>query len=766
VNNEVSFNNFLQSDLNKEQLKAVTIPSGAILVIAGAGSGKTRIITSRIANLIINESADPKTIVALTFTNKAAEEMKNRVTNFLNRKTDIPFVGTFHSFCLSLLRSNPSISPFAQFSILDEDDKSSLLKKILKKYNLEKQVSVAQLKSHISNLKNSQLSADDIKATPPMFQELYNEYEKEKNNIHCLDFDDLLLTILNIFHSNQEFKAKFQNKVKHILIDEYQDTNVIQHNLLKYMSLTNDKEVALTSICAVGDEDQSIYSWRGAVVENMLKFQDDFSPIVKVKIEQNYRTVEPILNAANKLISNNKIRNEKNLWSTKKAKNRILVLINKSDYQESDNITSTIKKFKENNPQKTLAILYRTHFQSRIIEEALINNKIPYQIIGGVQFYQRKEIKDLIAYLRLVVNPYDKVSFFRTINCPARGLGEQFENLAMEEWNNNPFFDFKELLQYILNNTSQPQKKAEAISHFLEIFKELKPKGKTSEIINDILEETDFYNHLRTAYETEDSMDKIDNVKELCRAIENFESKAQSAIQVYSLEDEAHNEINNTLEHFLAEIALIEEKASKQNQDENRIKMMTLHAAKGLEFDAILITGLEEGLFPSARSLYTGESLEEERRLFYVGMTRAKEWLILSWAKQRNTFGQISDQIESRFLGEIPETFLTKLNSYKETFYSTESHIKDFFEGKEISDKSNIFIQTLKTEYKSTYKKETKIFPSKVTSIWQTNQLVSHSSFGVGVVKKVEKKDSENFTLTVQFKNGEKKVLSSFLKKI
>ncbi|HBS48238.1 TPA: hypothetical protein DEO28_04095 [Candidatus Dependentiae bacterium] len=758
---KLDFNNFLENELNEQQKEAVTHQKGAVLVIAGAGSGKTRVITSRIANLIINENVDPKSITALTFTNKAAGEMKERVAFYLQKKSYTPFVGTFHSFCLNLLRTNPSISPFAQFSILDEDDKTSLLRKLLKSYNLEKQINISQLTGHISSLKNSQLNSDDIKATPPIFQELYSAYEKEKNNIHCLDFDDLLIKILEIFQKNKEFKNKFQEKAKHILVDEYQDTNKIQHLLLQNMVLNDENKLAVDSICAVGDEDQSIYSWRGAVVENMIKFKHDFAPVTIIKIEQNYRTVEPILNAANKVIENNKIRNEKKLWSTKKGKNRILVLENRSDYQEADSITNFINCFLKEKPQNSLAILYRTHFQSRIIEEALIYNKIPYQIIGGIQFYQRKEIKDLLAYMRLVINPFDKISFFRVINTPSRGLGDQFENLVAEEWNNNPFLDFQQILDLVQNKIPQTSKKVASIQEFLLAFKNFTPKSKPSDFLNHVLESTEYLNYIRTFYEGEESLTKTENIKELCRAIENFENQEDKFME------NKRNE--KDLEEFLAEVSLMEERSSKQNKEANTVKMMTLHAAKGLEFDLIIIIGLEEGLFPSSRSLYTSESLEEERRLFYVGMTRAKEWIILSNAKQRNTFGQLCEQSLSRFVEEIPQNLFEKIITSKDTTYSLQAKFKSFISNIKIDAPKIFFGANKPMDFSSEKKMVPKpIIPPKSNSsnLWRMNQLVSHEKFGVGIVKKIEKKSENQYFLTISFKIGEKKVSSSFLKKI
>ena len=434
-----NFNDFIKNNLNTHQQKAVKKKSGAILVTAGAGSGKTRVITSRIANLILNQKQDPKSIIALTFTNKAAGEMRERINNFLQEKHVSPFVGTFHSYCLLLLRKNSDLLPFQNFSILDADDQKSLIKKILKQHGLEKEFSPAQIQYQISKLKNKLgANTENEIYLPKIIKEIYTAYETEKTMAHSLDFDDLLLQILRIFSEDEKFKKKHQETIKHILVDEYQDTNSVQHELLKQMALNKNKFVIKT-LCAVGDEDQSIYSWRGAQVENILNFQHDFKPVTKIKIEQNYRSVQPILNIANKVIAHNKMRNPKNLWSEKKAKNRIMCLNCKSNYQEADVIACFLENQSSQKNLNDIAILYRTHFQSRFLEESLIQSNIPYKIIGGIRFYERKEIKDIIAYLKLIANPFDRTSFFRIINIPTRGLGQKFEDLIYTKWNQNPF---------------------------------------------------------------------------------------------------------------------------------------------------------------------------------------------------------------------------------------------------------------------------------------------------------------------------------------
>ncbi|MBU1008303.1 UvrD-helicase domain-containing protein [Candidatus Dependentiae bacterium] len=732
-----TFNKFLKKELNTPQRKAVTQQDGAQLVVAGAGSGKTRVITARMANLILNHQASPSTILALTFTNKAAGEMKHRLASFLGPTTKLPFVGTFHAYCLLILRSNPTLLPFTDFSIIDEDDQKTLLKKILKKNNLEKQVSITQLKYQISKAKNK-LEPDEELHCNPYFKELFLAYETEKASSHCLDFDDLLLTVLKIFQKNSSFKKSFQSRVKHILIDEYQDTNGVQHELLREMALAS-KEFVLDSLCAVGDEDQSIYSWRGARVTNMLSFQQDFAPVKVIKIEQNYRSVQPILQAANSVIEHNRQRHPKQLWSDKKAKNRILLVSCQSGYQEADAMTSYLKTLPKQQKLREVAILYRTHFQSRSIEESLIRNSIPYIIVGGIRFYERKEIKDLLAYLRLLVNPFDRTSLFRIINRPARGLGAKFEEQLYTEWNNNPMLNFHQILQFLLDNPEQSTKgtKALSVKKFLKIFDGLEKEKKPSAILSEVLERSEYLSYLRHAYDLNEAETKIENIQELAQSLETFEKK------------------ESTLEDFLHEIALLQEKLEIDKDKTDHVQMMTLHAAKGLEFNTVMIAGLEEGLLPSARSLSSDEALEEERRLFYVGMTRAMERLVLLRATYRNSYGQVSDQVISRFLTEVPEKFFHHLDLTNVHPAKTKSLIADWL-GSKIESTVTTFGFSPKPQKKAV----------SLTGPWKKNQPVIHKKFGAGVIKKVEKTSKDEFHLTVLFRVGEKKLLSSFVSRV
>jgi len=806
-----SFNDFVSAQLNAQQQKAVLQKQGGVLVIAGAGSGKTRIITSRIAHLILNENVQPKSIIALTFTNKAAGEMKERLERFFQGQYALPFVGTFHSYCLLLLRSNPTLLPYAQFSILDSDDQLALINRIVKQHNLGKFATASQLCAQISNVKNKAFMGMSIEEfATPMLREVYATYEEEKTQAHCFDFDDLILQVLTLFKKNDEFRAKFQQRVRHILVDEYQDTSHVQHQLLKYMGLDQSNTFAVDSLCAVGDEDQSIYSWRGATVTNMLKFEHDFAPVTMIKVEQNYRSVEPILQVANSVISNNRLRNPKNLWSDKQAKNRIIVLKCRSSEQEAEALALFLKALPSSMTRSDVAILYRTHFQSRSIEEALIHHAIPYKIIGGIRFYERKEIKDLLAYLRLITNPYDKISLLRVINCPTRGLGKKFEEDLINTWQQQRFLDFKQLLT--LMTEQETGVKRASIQEFISFFDDLDKDMLPNQALQHIINRTEYLNYLRTSFEAKEAETKIENVKELLQSICLYESTRKDASQA-------------TVENFLHEVTLLQEQIHDE-QAEDQVQMMTLHAAKGLEFKIVLLSGLDEGILPSSRSLNAPDALEEERRLFYVGITRAQEYLLMFCANFRNTFGQIVDQVPSRFVSEMPSglvmhadlekmypsqmtPFFTRLlggmpvESSLITFHqkptsqtssrpsnpnnsnSIHNHTKNYGTPRSTSNLQpygltsrpsrpaprSSGIGSRPTGTAQSNKSFESSAPVSVASSsfsgggWAKNQTVQHAKFGTGIIVLVEKAEGDDYYITALFRAGKKKILSSFLSK-
>jgi DNA helicase-2/ATP-dependent DNA helicase PcrA len=740
--NTQNFKDFFSQQLNEQQQQAVTHNKGPLLVIAGAGSGKTRVITARIINLMLN-GIDPQSILALTFTNKAAGEMKERIHNFVQGQK--PFIGTFHAYCLQLLKTHADLLELPTFTIMDADDQQQLLTSIIKRAGFEKRIAAKSLGYQISTLKNSLSTASTLQSADHLVQQLYREYEREKKVSKCLDFDDLLLETLNLF-KHESFKATMQKTVRHILVDEYQDTNTVQHALLKHLALEKKDQMAIDSLCVVGDEDQSIYSWRGATVANILHFQKDFPNTTVIKIEQNYRSMQPILQVANHVIDNNQQRNPKKLWSTKIGNDRVRSLQCMSGYQEGDAVAHAVKHLRKKSTKQSFAVLYRAHYQSRTIEESLIRHSIPYTIIGGIQFYERKEIKDMLAYLRLSVNPFDRISFFRAINCPARGLGDKFQEQFYEIWDQQPFMTFSDIIQNMIKEKITVGVKQKALEDFLEIFAPIDHNDAPKKALEHIVAKTNYYSYLKNSFDPQEAEAKIENVKELIRATTFFEQNGIHSIKT-----------------FLQEVALMQEKAAGQEDNPDAIKLMTLHAAKGLEFDMVALTGLEEGIFPSGRSSYEDEKLEEERRLFYVGITRAKEWLLLTHARYRYTFGSMTDQMVSRFVREIPEHLMPSFD----TSYWQEAQFSAFF-----SDwfgvKTASSVLTFGTQPTKPLQKPNAVL-SKSTddeTAWKKNQPVKHPSFGIGIIKKVEKRDADTIFITATFKTGTKKIKSSFLQSL
>lgn len=800
-----NFNDFLKNSLNENQLKAVKQKNGTLLVIAGAGSGKTRVITARIANLMLNEGAQASSIIALTFTNKAAKEMKSRITSWLDHNNEIPFVGTFHSFCLKLLKNHSHLLEIPKFSILDDADQKKILADIIKHTNLIKKITPDQLSFQISTLKNNlALGQAGTSFENKILQELYLAYETQRKANRSFDFDDLIIETLKLFKNNKSFKETFQKAIRHVLVDEYQDTSAIQHALLKHIAQNEDikdpkthKVQVIDSVCIVGDEDQSVYSWRGANVDNIVYFAKDFPKAITIKIEQNYRSVKPILDIANKVISHNKNRNPKNLWSDRQANNRVTITSCTSEYQEGEMIANLIEIVRKQKKYNSMAVLYRAHYQSRAVEEALIKHSIPYKIIGGIQFYERKEIKDLLSYLRLMINPYDRVSFFRVINCPPRRLGDKFEEEFYNLWQTQPLLNFRQVAQKLIEQKTLVKTKEEALLSFMSIFDnyDLSPEDSselkhfndqedieenegpspfdmtesnivstkektnqnndhsTAKALNHIIKKTEYLSYLQTSFDPNEAEAKTENVKELIRAASHFEEQ----------------EIN-TVSEFLEQIALLKEKMQESKETDNDVKLMSLHGAKGLEFDVVIIAGLEEGIIPSTRSIEKEEALEEERRLFYVGITRAKEHLVLSKVLYRKTYGQTLYQASSRFLDEVPEQLVYRLDCN----YWTDIQFKFYFAnwlGYKAEDKNvmtfgayngnnnqNQRTFPVKAESKNTYASR-----PKIESTWKVNKAVKHKEFGLGLIQKVDDKGNGKFTITTKFGSGIKKISSDFL---
>lgn len=734
-----SFQNFIETNLNQQQQKAVTAVNGSYLVIAGAGSGKTRVITARITNLILQHNVEPSSIVALTFTNKAAQEMQHRIHTFLPHLRTKPYIATFHAYCLMLLKKNIHLLNKQTFTVIDAQDAQKLLTSILKDRGIERLFNAKQLLPMFSTIKLSQLLKTELPEWNmhhiQQFIELYNAYEQQKQLSNYLDFDDLLYSAYKLFSSNEAFKQKHIQHHRHILVDEYQDTNTIQHELLKQMSLENNNFV-IDSVCAVGDEDQSIYSWRGATVQNILEFNQEFPHTQIIKLEQNYRSTQNILDIANHVIKNNTNRNHKQLWSSNTQNHKPLILECLSDLQEASIIAQLIHILNKKNKPSDTAILYRTHYQSRVLEEALLKDAIPYKIIGGIQFYERKEIKDMLAYLRLCINPYDRISFFRIINCPLRGLGEKFEEMFLQMWNQNPLSTFQEIIKLILDQDLVSNKQKSSLLQFLQLFENI-PAENVTKILEYFILQTGYITYLIDNHEKKEAEEKRENVSEFVRAANHFDEKQ-----------------NTGLSQFLDEIALMQEQIKKEDSSVECIQMMTLHAAKGLEFKNVILAGLEEGILPSSQSIGQ-ENVEEERRLFYVGITRAQEKLLITTSKYRNVFGKLDEQRPSRFLQEIPLNLAQRQPASHWSKSGFQTFLQDWIDQKNITV-SNIHISKPIAQNVSNSESETQCKFKRL-------QTVKHPTFGLGIAHAIEQKGDKLF-ITVQFAHhGSKRIESSFL---
>lgn len=734
----MDFESFLRNQLNEPQQQAATHERGPILVIAGAGSGKTRIITARIAHLLLNTHALPSSIVALTFTNKAAQEMRHRIGSFLGPDTELPFVGTFHAYCLRLLKINAHILGLAHFTILDSDDQLAMLKKLLERAG-NKRLSARQAHYHIGLHKNT--PAHSELAENSMLNDIYNAYEAEKRISNCLDFDDLLIKALDLF-AQPAFAIRFRQQVRHVLVDEYQDTNHVQHELLKAMALDH-KDFAIDSLCAVGDEDQSIYSWRGATVDNILSFATTFPDTTCVTVEQNYRSVQPILTVANTLIANNTNRNPKQLWSQRTGNNRIALCLCRSEHQEADLIAHTVKTRARMVDPTTIAVLYRTHAQSRTIEEALLKRSIPYRIVGGTQFYDRKEVKDILAYARLIANPYDRIAFNRAINCPPRRLGDAFIEQFMALWQAQPLLTYRDVAHKLLEEKTLATAQATSLRGFLHVLEQAPTDHLPHYIFEYLIKTLEYAAYLNDEYEPQEAESRLQNVQELINAAQFFQEQGVT-----------------TLEQLLQEIALLQD-AIHQEKGVSCIQLMTLHAAKGLEFDTVIIAGLEEGLLPSTKSLDNESNIEEERRLLYVGMTRAQNYLLLTRTEFRTVYGNTLYQTASRFVAEMP----TSLLSMQECTAWREMQAQWFAQQWFTGTPARPTIQIFSSQPTKSAAPKPSLSPHAVNKkeSWKVYQPITHPTFGVGIIQAVETKENGKTYLTAQFKSGIKKIDSSFL---
>ncbi|MCO8149129.1 DNA helicase PcrA [Bacillus subtilis] len=651
--------NQLLSGLNPVQQEAVKTTDGPLLLMAGAGSGKTRVLTHRIAYLMAEKHVAPWNILAITFTNKAAREMKERVESILGPGADDIWISTFHSMCVRILRRDiDRIGINRNFSILDTADQLSVIKRILKERNLDpKKFDPRSILGTISSAKNELTEPEEFSKVAggyydQVVSDVYADYQKKLLKNQSLDFDDLIMTTIKLFDRVPEVLEFYQRKFQYIHVDEYQDTNRAQYMLVKQLA------ERFQNLCVVGDSDQSIYRWRGADITNILSFEKDYPNASVILLEQNYRSTKRILRAANEVIKNNSNRKPKNLWTENDEGIKISYYRGDNEFGEGQFVAGKIHQLHSTGKRKLsdIAILYRTNAQSRVIEETLLKAGLNYNIVGGTKFYDRKEIKDILAYLRLVSNPDDDISFTRIVNVPKRGVGAtSLEKIASyAAINGLSFFQAIQQVDFI----GVSAKAANALDSFRQMIENLTNMQdylSITELTEEILDKTE-YREMLKAEKSIEAQSRLENIDEFLSVTKNFEQKSEDKTLVAFLTDLA----------LIADIDQLDQK-EEESGGKDAITLMTLHAAKGLEFPVVFLMGLEEGVFPHSRSLMEEAEMEEERRLAYVGITRAEQELYLTNAKMRTLFGRTNMNPESRFIAEIPDDLLENLNEKKET---------------------------------------------------------------------------------------------------
>lgn len=773
--------------LNEKQREAVTHINGPLMIVAGAGSGKTRVLTTRIAHLLSN-GVDAFNILALTFTNKAAKEMKERVEHILgNREARNLYIGTFHSVFARILRGEADKLGYPNhFTIYDTDDAKSVIKQVVQELNLDdKHYKPNQVLNRISSAKNALVGPDeyrndyhiqqeDTRANRPAIAQIYSAYVKKCFKNGAMDFDDLLFKFYELLRNFPECLSKYQRKFKYILIDEYQDTNPAQYEVIKLLGAMNE------NVCVVGDDAQSIYSFRGATIQNILQFQTDYPDAKVVKLEQNYRSTSNILHAANEIIKNNKGQIEKNLFTENAAGEKIKLVRTMTDNDEGKFVADTIQEQKLRNhyQHKDFAILYRTNAQSRAFEEALRRMGIPYTIYGGISFYQRKEIKDMVAYLRLIVNHNDEEALKRIINYPVRGIGKTTIDKAILIANEQNITMWE-----VLVRAEQFGFKANtliAIDTFatmIKSFASMLQNKNAYEVAVHIGKQTNLVKELFNDKSSE-GVQRYENIQELLNSIKEW---------VESPDNEDGEVVDKSLGAYLQQITLLTD-ADEKDPDADTVKLMTIHAAKGLEFNCVFAAGLEEMLFPNAMSINSREELEEERRLFYVVITRARYKLWITYANTRYKFGSLVQNEPSRFIEELPEAQIDKsyagggirnqgtqwsggsgFDRMRSGFGNSGNKAAKeaaFRYGPPTAKKSETpsYIHQRPTAPKVVEHKPTEGFIPSDTSNLQPGQKVEHQKFGFGEVIKMEGA-AHNPIATVQFEhNGEKKIMLNYAK--
>ncbi|SEF83973.1 DNA helicase-2 / ATP-dependent DNA helicase PcrA [Caloramator fervidus] len=714
------------SALNKEQRDAVTTVEGPLLILAGAGSGKTRVLTYRIAYLI-EKGIKPESILAITFTNKAADEMRERVINLVGEKAKNMWISTFHSACVKILRRDIERLGFGKnFVIYDVSDQEKLMKEVLKELDLnEKNFPIKDILNKIGSLKDRLIDEKSFYKMSNSFKdkkvaEAYLLYQKKLKQNNALDFDDIIFKTIELFRTYEDVLKYYQSRFKYILVDEYQDTNRAQYELVNLLAKEH------RNLCVVGDDDQCIYGWRNADIRNILDFEKDFPEAKVIKLEQNYRCTKRILEAANCVIANNENRKEKRLWTENKLGDNIKFFRAETDQEEAKFIVDEIIRLSKNGySYKDFAVLYRTNAMSRILEEAFVRGAVPYKVVGAFKFYDRKEIKDIISYLKFINNPLDSLSLERIINTPKRGIGDATVAKIKEaaERIGIPFYEALNNLS-LIGGIGKVESAIKKFTSLMNYFISIKNQVKVSQLINEILEKTGYLQELEREG-TDEARARIENLNELYSSAVEFEESSE----------------DKTLEAYLEKISLISDQDTIEGK--TSVTLMTLHAAKGLEFPVVFIAGMEEGIFPHFSALEDQNEMEEERRLCYVGITRAKELLFLTCAKQRLLFGRTSFNPVSSFIEEIPEDIIEDLS-------------------KRMSNLSRIIYEDLKPKKELAYTIDAKVKmqPEKTKNdlYVKLGDKVKHKLFGYGVVIAIKEVQRDK-QVTVSFEKAGVKTL-------
>lgn len=730
--------------LNEQQKEAVFHTEGPLLILAGAGSGKTRVLTHRIAYLIEEKGINPWNILAITFTNKAAGEMRERVDSIVGFGSESIWVSTFHSTCVRILRRHiDKLGYDNNFTIYDTDDQKTLMKDVCKLINIDTKVyKERSLLSAISSAKDEMITPNEYERNvvgdfgKQKIAKVYREYEKQLQANNALDFDDLLLKTVQLFQTQPDVLAYYQERFRYIMVDEYQDTNTVQ---FKFVSLLAGK---YKNLCVVGDDDQSIYKFRGANIKNILNFENEFHNARVIKLEQNYRSTSNILDAANSVISNNKGRKEKSLWTDNGEGEKIQFRQFDTGYDEADFVANDIdRNVREGTAYNEHAILYRTNAQSRLFEERFVAANIPYKIVGGVNFYARREIKDLLAYLKTIDNGKDDLSVRRIINVPKRGIGLTTINRVQESALEREigFYDALKGLD-LIPNVGRGAAKLDSFVALIEYFKNLAANESISDLMNEIIEKTGYVENLE-ADNKEDAQSRIENINELLSKIAAFEEAC------------ADTEVEPTLSAFLEEVALVAD-IDSLDEEQDYVILMTLHSAKGLEFPHVYLVGLEDGLFPSYMTVTSDDpdELEEERRLCYVGITRAEKDLTVSCARRRMIRGETQFNKMSRFLKEIPGNLMESGNVFEK---ETEMPTQNTYQQAKQLFKQKAFSAGKPVQFAVTKEKQL---------AYTTGDRVKHMKFGEGLVLGITE-GGRDYEVTVQFdKAGIKKMFASFAK--